>query len=408
MNISKHIAQTCLVIINSINSTAEYIELGTANNFTESMIHTFEEKLPALKIYNNQLEEIINYKYAVITDIGNFIEYYNLSGMIDRLVEQDLALIGHILQTDDYYELHHQCFVIDVDKWKKIGKPGFTEIANKKAIAVERSIDNLHDDYTPTWIKADLHPDTKQPYMIPIQSSNIGSKLISNLLYHNYKISAFTKFERKHKYYLYPGTKWFYQALFENESYGFWNENIENIVSNFPKNIEQYFGVASPYFILIFAKHNPNCKTWYIIDSSDVQLLYCKYVLKEISTNDPIKIFNNFFREYPWIRKQQFESINQSFDLQKNIEYIKQNITQVDLGKIHYKKQNLWIDQTINIENKKTLVYLSNVFKYQPQSKWFPLSKQQHAEKLFLKNVYKNKYIHSIIKCQHVHLLDNA
>ena len=117
MNISKHIAQTCLVIINSINSTAEYIELGTTNNFTESMIHTFEEKLPALKIYNNQLEEIINYKYAVITDIGNFIEYYNLSGMIDRLVEQDLALIGHILQTDDYYELHHQCFVIDVDKW---------------------------------------------------------------------------------------------------------------------------------------------------------------------------------------------------------------------------------------------------------------------------------------------------
>lgn len=380
------------------------MEIGAVNNYTESMIDTLREKLPEVKIYFDDFDQICNHKYAVIANAGNFIEYYNFQRIVERLIKEDCALIGHILQKDDYYELHDQCFVIDVEKWKAIGQTSFYEIANQKAVAVNRSEENLHDDYTPTWIQADLHPDTKQPYMIPIQSANIGSKLISDLLYHNYKISAFNHFERKHKYYLYPGTKWFYQALFETEHYGFWNEHIENIIPNLPQNIEQYFGVASPYFILTLAKHNPHCKTWFIADNSDVQLLYCKYVLDNIfiTSNDPIKILHDFFEEYPWINRKQFEQINESFDLEKNIQYMKENIVPLDLGDVYYRKQNFWIDQSLNIEDKKTLVYLSNVFKYQPQSKWYPLSKQQQAESDFLKGARSNKNIYTIIRCQQI------
>ena len=116
MKKSKHIAQTCLVIVNSINSSAEHIELGAAKNYTESMIYDLQNKLPELKIYFDQFDEICNYKYAVITNIGNFIEYYNLCEIIERCVEEDYAVIGHILQKNDYYELHDQCFVIDVEK----------------------------------------------------------------------------------------------------------------------------------------------------------------------------------------------------------------------------------------------------------------------------------------------------
>ena len=397
MTLLKITRPTCLVIIECLNDSADPIEIGSCVNYTDSMVWNLSNKLPEVDIFFNNCEIIENYEYAVITNQGSFIEHYNLCQIVDRMVEEDLALVGHILQEGEYYTVHDQCFVLNVDKWKKAGRPSLRNSVAKKATAVVRSGDNLHHNYTPTWIKTDVHPLTKEFYQVPVDSFNAGSQLISDLLKHQFNISAFNRFERKHKYYLYPGTKWFYQALFQDENYGFWNEPIERIYDEMLTSYEQYYGVASPYFILLAAKKNPKCKSWIVVDNNDVQLLYCKYVLENIKTKDPWVIFENFFEEYPWINRDNFEDIDTSHTITKNIKFIRENLVNADLGHIRYIKQNLWTNTEFNIQNKTTVVYVSNVFLYQPASKWMSMQNQLKAQNKFLSNVRSNKHVQTII-----------
>ena len=126
---------------------------------------------------------------------------------------------------------------------------------------------------------------------------------------------------------------------------------------------------------------------------------YCivKYVLENIKTKDPWVIFENFFEEYPWINRDNFEDIDTSHTITKNIKFIRENLVNVDLGHIRYIKQNLWINTEFNIQNKTTVVYVSNVFLYQPASKWMSMQNQLKAQNKFLSNVRSNKHVQTII-----------
>jgi hypothetical protein len=63
---------------------------------------------------------------------------------------------AHILEWgNDWYELHHQFVLVNVDNWRKAGSPtygGWTPDVDVLPV-IERSKENFHDDYTPLWIK---------------------------------------------------------------------------------------------------------------------------------------------------------------------------------------------------------------------------------------------------------------
>jgi hypothetical protein len=64
-------------------------------------------------------------------------------------------LTGHIMDRGGYFYLHDQCLLVNRRAWEKLGKPplGLPEKNRKLVPLPERSPGNVHDNYTPLWLK---------------------------------------------------------------------------------------------------------------------------------------------------------------------------------------------------------------------------------------------------------------
>ena len=100
-----------------------------------------------------------NCKYALVFSTGT--EFINGSAFFDNienLLEKNFFIAGHILDRGDaYYELHHQCYLINLDYFKKLGNPkvGQQHLGHRhKQLVPWRSKENYHDGYTPIWVSA--------------------------------------------------------------------------------------------------------------------------------------------------------------------------------------------------------------------------------------------------------------
>jgi len=104
-------------------------------------------------------QELLNCSetWAVVITAGNVVFK---PGIMDDIVEfckrENSPLAGHILHRNGYYHLHPQFFCINVDLYKEWGgglEPD-PSVNSFVTVPIERSLDNVHDDYTPWWIKA--------------------------------------------------------------------------------------------------------------------------------------------------------------------------------------------------------------------------------------------------------------
>jgi hypothetical protein len=94
------------------------------------------------------------HKWAVVFSTGT--EFINGTAFFDavlELIKQDFFIAGHILDRKDaYYELHHQCYIINLEKYKELDYP---KVGQQELGAVHtqdmpiRSTQDFHDDYTP-------------------------------------------------------------------------------------------------------------------------------------------------------------------------------------------------------------------------------------------------------------------
>lgn len=99
----------------------------------------------------------VNYKWAVVFTTGTeFIAGDTFFNSIEKLIQNDFLVCGHILDRKDaYYELHSQCYLINLKQYSELRYPsigqqelGSSHISNRPW----RSLDNYHDDYTPLWV----------------------------------------------------------------------------------------------------------------------------------------------------------------------------------------------------------------------------------------------------------------
>jgi hypothetical protein len=154
----------------------------------------------------------LGYNYAVIFSTGTeFINGDKFFENIGSLISKEFFIAGHILDRGDaYYELHHQCYVVNLIKYKQLGYP---EIGQQElgALHVEvtpiRSDDNLHGNYTPRWVKQGY---ISREYNHKAHGWNILQLAFNN----NETILIFDDDIRNNKKHFYPETpKEFYKHL---------------------------------------------------------------------------------------------------------------------------------------------------------------------------------------------------
>jgi hypothetical protein len=181
-------------------------------------------------VYADSIDQgLLNYgdKYKHILFLAAGVRIFDDSIILDIKKEIDLnpdyLAAAHILDwKENWYELHHQFVLVNIDNWVKIGKPKFGD--NKPAIdeliTIERSDDNFHDNYTPLWIKP--IDKTAKTY-----HSRQGWNFINQAHQNGLTIINWNKTIRNKRTYYYPETN---SDIF----YNCWiNQTYDNRIENF-------------------------------------------------------------------------------------------------------------------------------------------------------------------------------
>lgn len=190
----------CVVII---DDTAEYkpwmreLVKNTAD-YTITNVTGFGYDVYVGRDEHTLLKQVAKlYNKAVVISAGT--EFINGSSFFDNLPD-DFFILGHILDMGDgYYGLHYQCYVINLDLYTNLECPpiGDTEMLSSHIQTVPlRSKENIHDDYTPLWIK---NGNSQNLY----KNKFHGWRIIQAGLEANLEICAFDTTLRDSKHYLY-------------------------------------------------------------------------------------------------------------------------------------------------------------------------------------------------------------
>jgi len=144
----------------------------------------------------------LDFKIAVVFSTGTeFVNGTAFMENIENYLVDDFFVAGHILDRKTaYYELHQQCYVINLETYKKldcptIGQQCFGE--HHSQIRPLRSKENIHDDYTPVWISPG-HENYQYDHKCH------GWNIISVALKNTLPITIFDDEIRGNKLHLYP------------------------------------------------------------------------------------------------------------------------------------------------------------------------------------------------------------
>ena len=98
-----------------------------------------------------------DHDYAIVYRKGH--EFIDRVAFVNEIDRHNFFIMGHVLDRENmnaYYELHTQCYVINLKIYKAmdypiIGQQAFH--APHQQLSPERSDENYHDDYTPWWVR---------------------------------------------------------------------------------------------------------------------------------------------------------------------------------------------------------------------------------------------------------------
>lgn len=200
-------------LINQTLSTVKFDRYGTPTNINFITCESWTEGFLTAKS--------LAYKFALFVDAGTVFSDIKL--FLEQLLQYPhKGLIGHIIDSKDpsrFFNLDEQCFFLDLDLFH----PDDLLVENFQAVLPQRSDVNLHDDYTPLWLK---------PTDGCVQSwpgTAFGEKLLANQLTRDIAIN-WNNTARDNKRFLYNEQdiqQWKeYTDLAENQLWVFNNEPI--------------------------------------------------------------------------------------------------------------------------------------------------------------------------------------
>lgn len=358
--------------------------------------------------------------------IGQFIP------SLCKFVQEDLGdavIVGHILDwKDQYYEIHHQAFILDLEWYITAGKPSFKDGFKKgkwQATDVERSVENFHApevDHTPLWVKAKA---TKKTY----NKWRHGALVIAKAMENGRTVKPFPTYVRENKTYLYPELA--------DEHYHHFQNYLENIA------IDQYFAVNtetvkkdapnSEYDIMfvpasgIFSLVSPYLNKLnvggelVVFDVNAITLKYAQYLDKWTPSTNIGTYITKFIGEY-----DVFPRVGTPEQIQKTAEYIDslgkeyadwyhymrpyiaRTIQKVDF--MYFEQYKQMVDVVIerfkhqrkDYSDIKVFINISNIFHYPPNSFLYSLRYRQEVLDKILE--YNNSIPNVTFDCSYVGL----
>lgn len=186
----------------TVNWTKELVK--NQADYTISNIYSKNYDVYQSQSEDQVLKHVANleYKYAVVFSTGTeFINGQNFFDAINALTLEEFFIAGHVLDRGDaYYELHHQCYVVNLSKYKEFGYPLVGQFApgvsHQQLIPIRSSL-NYHDEYTPTWVSPG---ETYYTYNHCCHGWNI----LSAAWQRNQRVLVFDENIRTSKKYYYP------------------------------------------------------------------------------------------------------------------------------------------------------------------------------------------------------------
>ncbi len=140
-------------------------------------------------------------KWAFVCTPGTLLkdQFYSCARTFLRDLSENVFLVGHLLdRADRWFGLHAQAFFINVELWEKLGRPHFGgPTQSQKLPLAERSAENVHDDYTPLYLRTAPGSQTFRPQLF-------GWNWVRAALSANYELVNFPNDLREKKQFLYP------------------------------------------------------------------------------------------------------------------------------------------------------------------------------------------------------------
>ncbi len=285
------------------------------------------------------------HKWAVVFSTGT--EFINGTAFFDAVVnltKQDFFVAGHILDRKDaYYELHHQCYIINLEKYKTFGCPdiGQQELGSRhRQEAPWRSTQNYHDDYTPIIISGG---DSVKEYNHKCHGWNILSIAFDA----DEQVLVFDNDIRKNKRHFYPES---------------------------PKDFNKNLSWA--YYRLNYCRKE-------FVHTSNTEI-----------THLPIKLYDQIITPASGIWFGSYLTPNATVIMydynQAALDYWKQNVPVIENVTYQFVlcdllgEDNL-ADYILPISN--TLVHLSNIFNYEGTNFFYSLDYRKYKEQQLLRDI---------------------
>lgn len=168
-------------------ASTRWTQWGQPTNIPVLFCDTWEQCFETARFHGYQLVLFMN-SGTVFNDIERFID--------DIKQYPHRGLVGHIIDPLDpgkFYSLHQQCFLVDIRDLD----PSIFQTDQFFCRPVKRSPQNMHDNYTPLWLRP--LPGPGQSW----KSSDFGQKIIAHFINRGLTVSNWHQKIRNNKIYLY-------------------------------------------------------------------------------------------------------------------------------------------------------------------------------------------------------------
>jgi predicted transglutaminase-like cysteine proteinase len=152
--------------------------------------------------------KLAGFKCAIIQTPGHALKHNFLETLVEER-KQDWLLFGHILEQDNRLRLHDQCIILNIEKLEIDEMYPGDRDETKLMPLYNRSDENFHDEYTPTWVK--FNDQYK------MQKTGWGWRWLAKGLI-NSQILTFTKDMRNTKIHIYPENSGSYEAWYRKDN----------------------------------------------------------------------------------------------------------------------------------------------------------------------------------------------